>query len=198
MSQAVEASLALRVESAETNTVLSRLSGMRDLEGNPEQVYIERFGNARAFVVKGIPDPYFNAVRGLTSDDIDRLDDILAFYQEHQVSCRFDIPPFVCPDVLLKLAERGYYQSGFHSALYRLADGDLPAARQNEGIVVREMEDNEFNHFGEIYAKAFQMPEFLAPAVTKNNRMLKDKLGWHYFLATDHNVPAAVAVLSVQ
>lgn len=198
MSRVVESSFALGVELAETNTVFSRLDALKNLEGNPEKVYIESFGNAKAFIVKGIPDPYFNSVRGLTSEDIDQLDDIIEFYRDHKVSCRFDLPPFASSDLLLKLAERGYYQSGFHSSLYHLTKTELPELNNDNGLEVRKIEDSEFNCFGDIYTKAFKMPEFLAPAVTKNNLILKDTLGWHFYLATYHNAPVAVAVLYVQ
>jgi hypothetical protein len=198
MNHTLESSFPLKVELAETNTVFSRLTAWSGLEGNPQQVYIENFGNAKAFIVKGIPDPYFNSVRGLTSEDMDQLDNIIEFYHDHKVSCRFDIPPSVNPDLLLKLAERGYYQSGFHSSLYRFTNKELSIPGSDDGIEVRQIEDSEFNYFGEIYTKAFTMPDFLASAVTANNLVLKDRPGWQFYLATDNHVPAAVAVLYVQ
>ncbi|OAB26243.1 hypothetical protein [Paenibacillus macquariensis] len=91
MSRVVESSFAVGVELAETNTVFSRLDALKNLEGNPEKVYIESFGNAKAFIVKGIPDPYFNSVRGLTSEDIDQLDDIIEFYRDHKFGLLFSI-----------------------------------------------------------------------------------------------------------
>ncbi|MBD2871966.1 GNAT family N-acetyltransferase [Paenibacillus arenilitoris] len=191
--------IAQRVESAETNTLFSRLSGMMSKEGNPEQVYIERFGNAHAFMVKGIPDPYFNSVRGVSSEDIDQLDRIIEFYRDHNVPCRFDMPPFASAELLLKLAERGYYQYGFHSSMC----GSLPRAEQlihqiDEAVSVRKIRGSEFSLYGEIYVKAFNMPEFLATAVSQNNLVLEKIPGWHFFLASYRNVPAAVAALYVQ
>lgn len=114
---------ARRVEMAETNTLLSRLCAIRNIEGNPQDVHIEKFGNATAFIVKGIPDPYFNSVRGLDSSTIDVLDDIITFYRNYNVSCRFDITPFDAnPELLIKMAERGFHQYGFHTSLYGFAE----------------------------------------------------------------------------
>ncbi|GGD85288.1 acetyltransferase [Paenibacillus nasutitermitis] len=199
MSMEVQQSIARRVESAETSTLFSRLNAIKNLEGNPEQVYIKPFGNATAFIVKGIPDPYFNSVRGLTSEDIDLLDDMIAFYRDHNMPCRFDIAPLVNADLMLKLAERGYYQYGFHSSLYGLPKKELPVPRNmDDGLSIRKLHESEFSLFGEIYTKAFKMPEFLAPSVTRNNYILKDIPGWHFYLASYQNLPAAIAVLNVQ
>ncbi|MDF2571676.1 MAG: acetyltransferase [Sporomusa sp.] len=192
-------STARRVETAETNTLQSRLFAISNLEGNPQEVHIENFGNATAFIVKGIPDPYFNSVRGVDSTTIDVLDDILKFYRNYNATCRFDFTPFDAnPELLIKLAERGFYQYGFHSSLYGIAEAREHTWDLNDTLTVRKLNENEFNIFGEIYTKAFKMPELLAPAVAKNNHILYNKTGWHFYIASYNGIPAAIAVLFVQ
>ena len=190
---------AKRVERAETNTLLSRLNAIRNLEGNPHDVHIGNFGNAIAFIVKGIPDSYFNSVRGLDSSNIDILDDIIEFYRKYNVSFRIDIAPFdLNSELLLKLAERGFYQYGFHSSLCGITEVRSTSTDKEAALTVRKLYENEFSLFGEIYTKAFKMPEFLAPAVAKNNHVLYNEAGWHFYLASYNNSAAAIAVLYVQ
>lgn len=190
---------ARRVETSETNTLHSRLCAISHLEGNPHDVNIEKFGNATAFIVKGIPDPYFNSVRGLDGSTIDVLDDIFKFYANYNATCRIDITPFDAnSELLIKLAERGFYQYGFHSSLYGMTDAKAHAWEVNEQLTVRKLSEDEFHIFGDIYTKAFKMPEFLAPAVAKNNHVLFIKTGWHFYVASINGIPAAIAVMFVQ
>ncbi|MBH5316231.1 GNAT family N-acetyltransferase [Paenibacillus sp. GSMTC-2017] len=190
---------ARKVEKSETNALFSRLNTIRNMEGNPNEVHIEHFGNTTAFIAKGIPDPYFNSVRGFTFADIELLDPILEFYRNHNVKCRMDIAPFdVEPELLIRLSERGYYQYGFHTALYRKINIPLPQTYNKESLVIRKLREDEFGLFGEIYTKGFGMSDFLSSAIAKNNQVLYHVPGWHFYLATYNNSPAAIAVLNVQ
>lgn len=110
-----------------------------------------------------------------------------------------DITPFdVNPELLIKLAERGFYQYGFHASLYGMAEARAHICELNETLTVRKLNENEFHIFGDIYTKAFKMPEFLAPAVAKNNHVLFNKTGWHFYVASINGMPAAIAVMFVQ
>ncbi|MCZ8520418.1 MULTISPECIES: GNAT family N-acetyltransferase [Paenibacillus] len=168
--------------------------------------------------MKGIPDPYFNSGRGLTNEglgsneSLDELDSILAFYAEHGAACRLDIVPWdTGAELLGALAERGYVHYGFHASLYvplhasshtSVSGPDRGQvnriASRPERISVRPLGSDEFSLFGDIYVAAFGMPDFLREAVAANNRILCDRPGWHFYLASYDGQPAAVGVLHVK
>jgi len=187
------------VERAETNTLLARLSAIRKVDGNREGVFMQTFGEATAFVIKGIPDLGFNSVRGLNGLHTNELDGIIAFYREHQVAFRLDVAPFdLSAELLRGLAERGFYQYGFHASLCGSLEGAGTSDGGAEQIAVRKLEEHEFELYGEIYTASFGMPAFLAPAVGANNRILLRQPGWSFYVASCDHAPAAIAALHVQ
>ncbi|AFH63674.2 acetyltransferase [Paenibacillus caseinilyticus] len=200
--QAVFHERAVRVEEAEIRAVASRLTAIGEQEGNPHGVQVRRFGRVHAFLVKGIPDLYFNSVRGLGLEEgsEERIDEILDFYAEHGASCRFDIVPFGAqPELLRKLAERGYGQYGFHTALYGVVpELGLPTDPRDGQVIVRPLREDEFDLYAEIYSASFGMPAFLQPAVAANNRVLHGRAGWRFYLALYGDEPAAIGALRME
>ncbi|GGA12709.1 N-acetyltransferase [Paenibacillus marchantiophytorum] len=196
MPPVVTLDLAKRIEQAEIHTLESRLTAIGAKAGNPQGVYIQKFGAATAFLVKGVPDPYFNSVRGLTSENADVIEDILAFYREHEASCRFHLIPGQVTELARKLSAKGYFQSAFHSSLYGSSLSNERSESSN--LTIRAFTEEDFDVFGQIYVKGFQMPSDLHQAVAQNNEVLYRQSGWHYYLAAINDVPVAVASLHIQ
>ncbi|WP_238540294.1 hypothetical protein [Paenibacillus mucilaginosus] len=120
--------------------------------------------------------------------------------REHGASCRFDIVPFGAqPELLRKLAERGYGQYGFHTALYgAVPELGLPTDPRDGQVIVRPLREDEFDLYAEIYAASFGMPAFLQPAVAANNRVLHGRAGWRFYLALYGDEPAAIGGLHLE
>lgn len=190
--------LAARVENSEIQAMDSRLSGILNREGNPMGIEICEMGGSSLFTARGIPGPSYNKVLGLTDKDILILDDIIEFYLEKEIACRFEIiPGKVTQELFQALSKRGYYQCGFHTALYGSLLEMKPKMRMEYNIQVREIEQDEFMFFSQVYCKGFGMPDFLIGAVAENNSVLFDNDKWkHYFAMVDGKL-AAVAVLFI-
>lgn len=62
-------------------------------------------------------------------------------------------------------------------------------------ITIRKLNENEFDLFGEIYTKGFQMPDFLAGGVAANNKILYSNPQWTFYLAMIGERPVGIGVL---
>ncbi|MFF2481035.1 GNAT family N-acetyltransferase [Paenibacillus sp. NPDC058071] len=187
-------SLAERLERSEIEYMSSRMAAIREREGNPEGVEIETFGGAVAYYANTMPWGSFNTVKGLSSADADQVDRILAFYQERERACQFEIIPSKSNAELQRLlADRGFYQSGFHTTMY-----GVPNVSNEEPpphITIREIEENEFELYGKLHCLGSGMNESGAPYVAANNRVLFNRPGWRIFLGFVEGVPAGVAAM---
>ena len=85
--------LAETVEQSEIDALHSRLTAIKEINGNPMGVDIKRFGNATAFSVKNIPGPSFNTVKGLKDGDEKYIDNIIDFYSNKEIPVRFELTP---------------------------------------------------------------------------------------------------------
>ena len=178
----VDRNFTRQLEQSETEALLSRLTAIGEKPGNPYGVDIQKFGNATAFMVKGMPGPYFNSVRGLESKDIHWIDEILRFYNERRVTCCIHLHPDALDhDGFKLLRDRGLYQYDFRSTLYGSSDVHRLFPQSESQIDIRELSRDEFNIFGEIYTQAFNMPSSYALAVGENNRVLHERDGWHFY-----------------
>ncbi|GAA0471451.1 GNAT family N-acetyltransferase [Alkalibacillus silvisoli] len=195
MSLVANKELAFRLEDSEIETVRSRLTEVKKIEGNPMGVDIQEFGNATAFSVKNIPGPSFNTVKGLKEGDENQIERIIDFYKEKEIPVRFELTPaHTSSELLTSLSEAGYYQHDFHTTLYVSTSNGL-ATSYAPKITIRELKGNEFDTFAEIYTKGFQMPAFLKNGVAQNNEILYDIENWTFYLASYDNEPAGIGVL---
>lgn len=186
--------LALKFEKAEIDSLTSRLTAVQSSKGNPMCVNIRDFGGARAFSVKHIPGPAFNTVKGLSKEAIPFLNQILDFFKEKEIPCRIELTPtHASSEVYTSLTERGFYQSGFHTLLYGSTKANYAAV--SETIMIRELEDHEFDRFGDIYVRGFGMPSFLKEDITRNNQVLYGLPNWRFLGAMVEGELVGVAVL---
>lgn len=138
--------LAMRLEQSEADFLLSRMKNVQKLENNPLGVEIQHFNQAIAFLIRKIPTVVLflssvNRVMCLTPKDVDKVDEILSWYQGNNMRCRFDISPFYYnEDLLHHLSDRGFYQSRFHTALYGIPRTDYLSP---SGVTVRELPSDD-------------------------------------------------------
>ncbi|WP_257351225.1 GNAT family N-acetyltransferase [Pseudalkalibacillus decolorationis] len=191
---------AVLIEQSEIDTLEDRLKAVKEIKGNPMGVEIRKFRNAFVFSVKNIPGPSFNTVKGISNNDVEDIDSILDFYLERDIPARFELTPAnSTTDLLRTLSKKGYFHSGFHTALYRNLNVDLILNKElNSSIRIEEIKKDEFDTFGEIYTKGFNMPSFLKEHVTENNKVLDDKDNWTFYVASVEGEPAGVGVLFVK
>lgn len=193
--------LAQRLENSEIDTLSSRLIEIQNMDGNPMDVEIQRFGNATAFSVKNIPGPSFNTVKGLKAGDEKHIKGIVDFYKQKDIPFRFELTPsLTTSDLLTHLHEAGYYQHDFHTTLYTQVSKILDTADKllDQKITIRKLKRHEFSIFAEIYIKGFQMPPFLKNGVALNNEILYGNKGWTFYLASYENEPAGIRVLYIK
>lgn len=198
MSLFVTKELGERLEDAEVITLFSRLSAIKEIDGNPMQVDIQRFGNATAFSAKNIPGPAFNTVKGLKEGDQPYIDQIIQFYNNKNIPVRFELTPaHTSSELLTYLNKKGFYQIDFHSSLYMPLKLELDKQLMIHDIPIREIKKEEFSIFSEIYTKGFGMPSFLQGAVAQNNAVLFDHPGWTFYLAFLQGTPIGLGVLHI-
>ena len=197
MNLVLDGKLAKTIEQAEVDVVHSRLTAIKEMSGNPMGVGIKKFGNATAFSIKNIPGPAFNTVKGLTDEDETEVNHIIEYYKDRGIPIRFELTPTQgSSDLLSCLSEAGLYQTDFHTTLYGGLSEELGTI--DPEITIRKLKENEFDTFGDIYTKGFQMPTFLKSGIAQNNEVLYDNDNWHFYLASVENEPAGIGVLFIK
>lgn len=188
--------LAEAVEQSEIDALHSRLTAIKEINGNPMGVDIKKFGNATAFSVKNIPGPSFNTVKGLRDGDEKYIDNIRDFYNNREIPMRLELTPAnTSPKLLSYLNKTGFYHSDFHTALYSPINQDNELIDSN--ISIRLLEKNEFDTFADIYTQAFEMPSYLKSGVAQNNEILYNSDNWFFYVANIENEPAGIGVLFI-
>ncbi|WP_237980600.1 GNAT family N-acetyltransferase [Bacillus thuringiensis] len=194
MSTIMTLNTAQEIENAEIHMLSSRVALLQAISENPMQVQMKKFGSATAFSSKIIAGPAFNTVKGITNTD--EIDKIISYYGSLQIPCRFEITPAQGTAELFQyLSQKGFYQSSFHTALYSIPREDPSLLPSN--ISIRQLQENEFDMFADIYVRGFNMPAFTKDGVRQNNEILYDKPGWHFFIAEVQNTPASIGVLYI-
>ncbi|TCP21483.1 acetyltransferase (GNAT) family protein [Scopulibacillus darangshiensis] len=197
MSLVMTKNLAHRIEQSEMESLESRLKAVEKIEGNPMDVDIRKFGNTTAFSVKNIPGPSFNRVLGISEENEENIDPILDFYQEKDIPARFEITPaHASLELLQSLSKKGYFQCGFHNTLCgSLSNNYISTTEPDRSISVRELKQDEYAIFGDIYTKGFDMPSFLKEHVAQNNQVLHNNKNWTFYIASYKREPAGIGVL---
>ncbi|MEA3318564.1 MAG: GNAT family N-acetyltransferase [Bacillota bacterium] len=186
------------VEQSEIDSLEDRLLRVRSLNDNAMGVELQRFGNAVAFSVKNIPGPSFNTVKGISGENVEDLDDIVEFYSSRGIPPRFEVTPGNASiDLFRKLNTMGFFQSGFHTVLYRPLSTEEPAGGDT-AIQIEEISLENFDIFGELYTKGFGMPVAFKDYVTANNKVLAESDNWTFYLARLGVEPVGIAVLFIK
>ena len=191
------ANLVREIEESEMEYMIDRMEAIQSRPGNPEGIEVKRFGSAVCYYSKTMPWPSFNRVKGLRSEDASQLDAIIDFYQSRDRKAQFEIvPSFVDQNLLKSMAERGYYQSGFHNSLYmepRLFG--VNEAVDSASIRIEDLQEDQFELYAAIHCRGFGLPDSGIAPVAQNNKVLFERPGWRFFLAYYEAIPAAVGVM---
>lgn len=182
---------------SEADYMTDRMTAMLEQEGNPMGVELLRVGDAVAYYSRNMPWPLFNHVKGkLAADEVDTVID---FYEQRGRHAEFQIAPGVSDGNALKmLAERGYYQSGFHLSMFAELDALRSASFRGESATTRVIDANELSTYAEIHCLGTGLSLAGAGHVADNNRILHGRPGWHYFFGQSDGIPASVGVMFVQ
>lgn len=189
------------VEQSEIDALEDRLMRVSSLNENAMGVELKRFGNAVAFTVKSIPGPSFNTVKGISGENVDDLDEILEFYTSRGIPARFEVTPGnATTDLFRKLGTMGFFQSGFHTSLYRplSTEEQVMGDAETSSVQIEEIGLENFNIFGELYTRGFGMPAAFKDFVTANNKVLAESDNWTFYLARLGGEPAGIGVLYVK
>lgn len=182
------------IEQSEIDYMIDRMQAIREKHGNPEGVEMHKFGNGVAYYSRTMHWPAFNTVKGLRDQDIEVLEDIIRFYQSKDRRVQFEVvPSLVNQELLMSLAERGFYHSGFHTAMY--TKPFLPEEETDERITIERVKEDEFTDYATIHCRSTGLPDTGIPHVAENNRVLYGRPGWRFYLARVNGVPAAAAVM---
>ncbi|MDQ0059841.1 GNAT family N-acetyltransferase [Paenibacillus harenae] len=186
-----------RIVQSEIDYMTDRMLAIKERPGNPEGIEIWQTGHTTCYYSETMPWASFNTVKGFRGEDIEHLDSILEFYESRGRNAHFElIPSFVDQMLMRTLSERGLYQSGFHASMYA-----TPVLQTNEkddaAIRIRMIEADEFEVYARIHCRSTGLPNDGIPHVAGNNKVLYDRAGWFFYLASIENEPAAVGVMHV-
>lgn len=183
------------IENSEIDYMNDRMAAIRDRDGNPEGIEVQRFGQAICYYSKTMPWGTFNTVKGLTSDDIDYIEPIADFYRQRERRLRLEIiPSRVDQRFLKRLAELGLYQAEHHCSLIIEPER---ASDLSKEIAVRQIAEDQFDMYATIHCRGTGLPDDGIPYVSSNNRVLHGRPGWKFFAAYWHDIPAAVGVVYI-
>ena len=195
----VTAELADKLERSEAEYMASDMSALRTDADNPLGVDVAYFGDATALAMSGVDDWEFNRTIGLRGQRSEGIDAVLGWYRERGVDCRFDVAPMLCSErVRRDLAERGYYQSGFHTVLYGEPTREQPAA--GDGVEVNEVGFGDMGTFAGLFMLYYDdmdvAPDLIGRA--RANVEARHPLpGWRLYVAAVDGTPAAFGALYV-
>lgn len=186
------------LEQSDRQVLLSRLTSIKEMDGNPMEVEFFHVGTCTAFIVRKIPGPSFNKVIGLRDDHINELSTILSFYRAKSIPARFEFTPSQdTAKVKEILKNKGYVKKGNHQVLcqdlnYFNKGND---STNKDKIHIRDLYESEFDLYANIYVESFHMPYFLEKSVSQNNAILKYNPEWKFYIATIEETAVGIAAL---
>lgn len=185
------------LEAVDTEHSINRMQGIQAQEGNPWGVDFRTFGNARALLAAQLPNSFFNRVVGLSSGEVELLDEIMSFYERHQISPVVEILPNDLDDFLAThLSRKGFQQSRLHAAFFGAPRTDW---RGKPGIQVTQVRSEaEFEEFLDAYLDGFEFPSAIREPARANMLHWSRVLHWRLYLARIDGVAAGVGILHHQ
>lgn len=185
--------LVRRTVATETAYTVSRVQVLGRLPANPVGVAARAFG-AGVVAVRARHLPYFNVVTGLGADQASLVPRVAAWFRDVGASPRVEIvPPDLTPELGRALVREGFYQSGFHTA-FVVEPSQRP--EMLPGQVRRVDDDVSFEMFLDAYIAGRQIED--GPGLKANIRGWRVQEGWHLYLGTVDERPAAAAILYVK
>lgn len=183
------------IEQSEIEYMLDRMKAIQHRSSNPEGIELAQFGNAHCLYSKTMPWPTFNTVKGIRSQDIELIDEMIEFYRLRDRKAQFEIVPSLVDHKLLeKLSSRGYYQSNFHTSLYTTRQ-EFEWSIDSPKIRIDELKETEMETYATIHCRGTGLSDEGIPYVAENNKVLYNRPGWKFLLAYVNDTPAATAVM---
>jgi GNAT superfamily N-acetyltransferase len=193
----VNRELAEQLQQAEIGFFTSRIASIGERQGNPMGVEIRHFDSATAYYIKEMPWPLFNAVKGITAEHLEMLEEIVDYYRSRQRSFQIEIDPSGSSPILLKkMAELGLHQHGFQSVLYGLPSAQ-PVQLPENVTVIEVMDEEHFDTYAEVHCLASGMSLDAKGHFINNNIGLLHRAGWKLFLSYYEDQAAAVAAMHI-
>lgn len=187
----------LRIQRAETEVLVSRVSNLRIIPGNPLGARVRRFGDATAVMLTSAQRPLPNRVLELRAEDVGEIDNILGWYAAHDAPVEFEIVPFSESGLVQRrLAQVGFGQGVLQSVTAGMPlRSRLPAvvARTGALIDVREVEAGPYAHA--MFAVQFGHDAPLDAEWLAIRRA--EFLGWRRYVAYVDELPVAYGALFV-
>jgi GNAT superfamily N-acetyltransferase len=184
-----------RVESCSIAFWAEKVEALRTISGNPYGACTQQFGGVTALLTASADNLDFNRVGNMSENDMQYLDAICAWYRDRGRLCRFEITPTQARRSLLQsLTEKGFYHSGFYTALYGVPE---PLLEPDPAITVRDVLLNERDLFAEIYLESFGIPRLSELSYLREGvRLLVGKPSMRCLFALDEGgIPVAMAIL---
>ncbi|MEG6588830.1 GNAT family N-acetyltransferase [Paenibacillus barengoltzii] len=182
---------------SEVDYMYDRMIAIQSRLNNPEGIEVKQLGNALCLYSRTMPWSTFNTVKGITTTDIEFIDQIIDFYKTRDRKAQFEIvPSFVDQNFLKYLSDRGFYQSGFHTSLY--IEPTEFNDDNREYVRIQELQEDQFYIYATIHCRGTGLPDDGIPYVAENNKVLYNRPGWKFFIAYFHEDPAAVAVMYIK
>lgn len=186
--------LAKRIEYSDFEVMLGRMNAIRSLTGNPYQVEVRKFGQSTALSSKGITND-FNKLWCFGASDLPLLDQALEFFDSRNADFKIDIIPINLTDELtLKLSQKGFYQEGFHTALYTTTPNILEIEKSSFKILKVQAADVQL--FSEIFCESLELP----PTIAENEESfsyLQQDPSWSLYLGFIGNEPAGFSMMHI-
>jgi hypothetical protein len=156
-------------------------------------VATHRLGSARLLCASDLDILAYNRVVGLgvgsTVDD-EMLETVIEWYRDAAVK-RFFIqlsPPVATPDLVGRLAQRGFTHHNNWVKLYRDAS---PPLETHTDLRIEKVGPEQANAFGEIFVEAFDHTPDMIPWLAG----LVGQEGWMHYIAFDGDLPVATAAM---
>lgn len=190
-------SLIHRVIEAEAAYTMARAQILERMPDNPIGIAYRRFDdNVVGLAARHLPSPSFNKVVGLRAGQEAHVQPLVDWYRDIGAKGRFDmVPGDYSVGLGRELALRGYFQSGFHAALFGEPNppAPVPSGISVEPVVGEAM----LEEYLDAYVAGWGIAQEHRDGFKANVRPWLAQLGWSLYLARVDGQPAAAATLYV-
>ncbi|MBL0385199.1 hypothetical protein JJB07_00955 [Tumebacillus sp. ITR2] len=187
--------LADLIEKSDCDVMKGRMEYIGRHQGNPYGVEIRQFGRATAMLAHKFPVIDFNRVYGIGHEEIEHLDEIFAFFASANREFMIDIAPQrMSTELLQALTQRGFLQTGFHTAMYGVPD--LSHVHPVDGLEVRRVQKEEVELYGRIFTSSLEIPDDI-PERKESNLLLLEDPHWTLYLCWQGETPIGFTIMQI-
>jgi len=184
--------LVQQIELSDFEVMSGRMKAIANRSGNPFDVMFTEFGEATAISAKNLPRD-FNKLWGFGPRDLCRLDEIVHYYDSRNPDFALDLIPSQFDETMaLALREKGFFQYGFHTALYgvpSLAHPPMPVS-----VHVSKCKSDQAGLFAELFHRSLELPPDIAENEESFFFLLQDPRWWLYIGYLDET-PVAFSMM---